>query len=450
MKPAGVYGRVPPHSEDVEKALIGALLLSDDAVDQAIELLRPADFYKNAHQSIFSAVIQLRNGDTAVDIISLTEMLRTMDSLDQAGGPSYIASLTTDLPTAANVEYYAKIIRNNSFRRKLIAITSELTARAYDETEETLELIAEAEKQIFDIMDSSTLSVQYLDAQTVVTETVNVIEKLYHAGGDYTGVPTGFTELDQFTSGFQNSEYIVIGARPSVGKTALALTMAANMAVHKKIPVGFFTLEMSGKSLMQRLLASEARIDSSRLRNGMLKHSDFSKLTEAAGRLYEAPLYIEDTPNIKLLDMRAQARRMKKNENIRILFIDYIGLIEAENRGTIPRHEQVAEISRSLKSLARELDIPVVALSQVGRQSEGKEPTLADLRESGSIEQDADVVMFIHKRRDSDKELDHNVKATVETDLILAKQRNGPVGTCKLVFIPRYTRFESLAKGSPP
>ncbi len=291
------------------------------------------------------------------------------------------------------------------------------------------------------------MSKQYQKADTIVTETVNVIEKLFHAGGDYTGVPTGFPELDQFTSGFQDSEYIVIGARPSVGKTALALTMASYMAVHKKIPVGFFTLEMSGKSLMQRLLSAEAKIDSSRIRNGMLKHSDFSKLTEAAGRLYEAPLFIEDTPNIKLLELRAQARRMRKNENIRAIFIDYIGLIESDSRNNIPRHEQVAEVSRSLKSLARELDIPIIALSQVGRQSEGKEPTLADLRESGSIEQDADVVMFIHKQRETDKDLEHNSKTTIETDLILAKQRNGPVGTCKLVFIPKFTRFESLAKG---
>jgi replicative DNA helicase len=450
MMPAGNLGRIPPHSEDVEKAVLGAVLLSSEALEKALEILRPEDFYKTSHKLIFESIQHLSNSQQAADLISLTDMLRQRDHLDKAGGPSYIAALTSDVPTTANVDYYAKIIRNNSFRRKLITISSELTSRAYDESEDTQELIAEAEKKIFEILDNSSMSNQYQDAGTIVTETVNVIEKLYHAGGDYTGVPSGFPELDQFTSGFQNSEYIVIGARPSVGKTALALTMASYMAVQKKIPIGFFTLEMSGKSLMQRLLSAEAKIDSSRIRNGMLKHSDFSKLTEAAGRLYESPLYIEDTPNIKLLELRAQARRMKKNEKIRALFVDYIGLIEAESRNNIPRHEQVAEISRSLKSLARELDIPVIALSQVGRQSEGKEPTLADLRESGSIEQDADVVMFIHKQRETDKELDHNAKTTIETDLILAKQRNGPVGTCKLVFIPRFTRFESLAKGTKP
>lgn len=447
MSPVGISGRVPPHSEDVERAVLGAILLSEEALEKALELLRPDDFYKTAHRLIYESVHHLANSEHAVDLISLTDVLRKHNTLDRVGGPSYIASLTTDISTTANVEYYAGIIRNNSFRRKLIQVSSELTTRAYDESENTQELLADAEKNIFDILDNSSLSNQYLDAGSVVTETVNIIEKLYHSTGDLTGVPSGFPELDNFTNGFQNSEYIVIGARPSVGKTALALTMAAHMAVHKKVAIGFFTLEMSGKSLMQRLLSSEAKIDSSRIRSGMLKHSDFSKLTEAAGRLYESPLFIEDSPNIKLLDLRAQARRMKKNEDVKAIFIDYIGLISTDSKNAIPRHEQVAEVSRSLKSLARELDIPIIALSQVGRQSEGKPPTLADLRESGSIEQDADVVMFIHKQRETEKEYEHqNTSSTIETDLILAKQRNGPVGTCKLVFIPRFTRFESMAK----
>jgi replicative DNA helicase len=247
------------------------------------------------------------------------------------------------------------------------------------------------------------------------------------------------------TSGFQNSEFIIIGARPSVGKTALALTMAANMAIHRKIPVGFFTLEMADMALMQRLLSSEARINSEKLRTGMLRPADFHNLTEAAGRIYEAPLFIDDTPNIKLLDLRAQARRMKSKEGIKILFVDYIGLIEPENKNNVPRHEQVAEISRSLKSLARELELPIVCLSQVGRQSEGKPPTLADLRESGSIEQDADVVLFLHREREDTRDAhgqEGGGAGNVETDLVIAKQRNGPVGTVKLAFLPHYTKFE--------
>jgi len=252
------------------------------------------------------------------------------------------------------------------------------------------------------------------------------------------------------TSGFQKSEFIVIGARPSVGKTAFALTMAANMAIRQHRAVGFFTLEMSDMALMQRMLASEARIDSMALRTGLLKPADFHSLTEAASRIYEAPLYIDDTPNIKLLDLRAQSRRLKSQQNVEIIFVDYIGLIEPETRGNTPRHEQVAEISRSLKSLARELDVPIVCLSQVGRQTEGKPPTLADLRESGSIEQDADVVIFLHRERGTEKSEEENYTPNnIETDLVVAKQRNGPVGMLKLAFLPKYTKFEALTREEP-
>ena len=250
--------------------------------------------------------------------------------------------------------------------------------------------------------------------------------------------PSGFSDLDNLTSGFQNSEFIIIGARPSVGKTALALTMAANMSVQQRRPVGFFTLEMSAIALMQRLLASEARLDSNKIRSGLLRASDFHKITEAAGRIYDAPLFIEDSPNLKLLDLRALARRMKSNHDVGIIFIDYLTLITSEHL-ELARHEQIAEISRSLKALARELDLPVVALSQVRRETEGKLPNLADLRESGSIEQDADVVMFLHRERGTDENLND-----VETDLIVAKQRNGPVGRVNLAFIPEYTKFESM------
>ena len=274
-------------------------------------------------------------------------------------------------------------------------------------------------------------------AREIINQTVDAIERLYHSSGSYTGIPSGFADLDNLTSGFQNSEFVVIGARPSVGKTALALTMAANIAVQQRKPVGFFTLEMSAVALMQRLLAAEARLDSNRIRSGMLRPSDFHKITDAAGRLYDAPLFIEDSPNLKLLDLRAQARRMKSNHSVEIVFIDYLTLISSENQ-ELPRHEQIAEISRSLKALARELDVPVLALSQVRRETEGKLPTLADLRESGSIEQDADVVMFLHRERGTDENLNER-----ETDLIVAKQRNGPVGKINLTFFPEYTTFES-------
>lgn len=446
MAPNNAAGKIQPHDLEAEKALLGAVLLSQEALETVVEMIHVDDFYKSSHQTIYSAILRLVEVSESVDLITLADELRKQDDLEKVGGLSFIASLTSDVPATANVEYYAKILRNTSIRRRILEISQSIIAKAYDDTEDSQHLIAEAEKRIYEISDSTNHTGKYLKAGDVVGETVNIIEKLYRAGGEYTGVPSGFPELDRHTSGFQKSEFIVIGARPSVGKTALALTMASYMAVRKGIPVGFFTLEMSGKSLMQRLLSAESRIDSNRIRSGMLKASDFAKLTEAAGRIYEAPLYIEDTPNIKLLDLRAQARRMKKNEDIQAIFIDYIGLIDPENKNNVPRHEQVAEISRSLKSLARELDIPIICLSQVGRQSEGKEPTLADLRESGSIEQDADVVMFIHKQRDTDKDLGHDSQDVVETDIILAKQRNGPIGTCKVGFIPKFTKFETLER----
>ncbi|MFW5811859.1 MAG: replicative DNA helicase, partial [Alkalispirochaetaceae bacterium] len=301
----------------------------------------------------------------------------------------------------------------------------------------------EAERKIFEIAEGHQTA-SFVQAKEIVEQTVEAIEKLYHTKDDYTGIPSGFPALDNMLSGFQNSEFIIIGARPSVGKTALALSMAANIAIHQKIPCGFFTLEMSDMAVMQRLLASEARIGSQSLRTGMLKPSDFKNLIDAAGLIYEAPLWIADTPSMRLLDLRAQARRMRSQYGVRIIFIDYLTLVSSEN-GELPRHEQIAEISRSLKALARELEIPVVALSQVNRDTEGKRPNLANIRESGSIEQDADVVLFLHRDRGIDREGDV-MPNVVETELIVAKQRNGPVGTVRIAFIPRYTKFESLAE----
>jgi len=307
--------------------------------------------------------------------------------------------------------------------------------------------VEEAEKYIFEINDRQQSSGSFKDAREVIQQTITAIEKRYQTKDNYTGVPGGFSALDDMTSGFQNQEMIIIGARPSVGKTAFALSLASNVAIAQGIPCGFFTLEMSAMSLMQRIIASEARINSQRLRSGLLRPSDFNALTDAAGRIYEAPLYIDDTPNIRLLELRSSARRMKSKHDVKILIVDYIGLISTEDK-SIPRHEQMAEVSRSLKSLARELDIPIIALSQVGRQSEGKEPGLADLRESGAIEQDADMVMFLHRDRGISDE-GEGPPEMIETQLIVAKQRNGPVGTVKLAFIPHFTKFETLTYQNP-
>ncbi|MFP4153758.1 MAG: replicative DNA helicase [Alkalispirochaeta sp.] len=435
-------GRVPPHNIEAEVATLGAVLLDPPALTRVVDYVRPEDFYRQANGRIFDAVLKLWDRGESIDLITLTNELQSEGQLERVGGAGYVSSLTTSVPTSANVEYYAQIVRQTSLRRRLITLAAEITESCFDDTIPTRQVIEEAERRIFELAETNQTK-GFQPAKEVVKRTVAAIEKLYHNQDDYTGIPTGFHALDNMTSGFQNSEFIVIGARPSVGKTAFALSAAANMSVAHKIPVGFFTLEMSDMALMQRLVASEARIGSQVIRTGMLRPSDFANLTNAAGRIYEAPLWISDTPGMRLLDLRAQARRMVSQHGVRIVFVDYLTLITSEN-GEIPRHEQIAEVSRSLKALARELEIPVVALSQVSRDTEGKRPLLSNIRESGSIEQDADVVLFLHRDRKLDQESTEHMNV-IETELIVAKQRNGPVGTIKIAFIPRYTKFDNLA-----
>ncbi len=441
---APLKDKVPPHNDEAEQATLGALLLDDDAISTAVRFLRPADFYNNANQRIFQVIINLFNKGKKADIITVVEELRRLGELDVAGGPAYIASLPAVVPTSANIEYYAKTVQDHAIRRALISLASSVSAKSFDETREGRMILEEAQQAIFELTDNRQ-ALSFKSAREIVPKTIDVIQKLYNTKEQYTGVPTGLSELDNITSGFQKSELIIIGARPSVGKTALALTMAANTSIKDNRPTAFFTLEMSDLALMQRLIASEARINSEYLRTGLLKPSDFHSLMEAAGRIYEAPLYIVDMPSMKLLDLRAQARRMRTQQKIEILFIDYLTLISSDNY-SLPRHEQIAEISRSLKSLARELDIPVVALSQVRRDAEGKRPSLSDIRESGSIEQDADVVIFLHRERESERKADGERSKVIQTELIIAKQRNGPVGTIDIAFLPNYTKFESLSK----
>jgi replicative DNA helicase len=437
MAPGNLRDAVPSHNDEAEVATLGAVLMDPEALQEIIHLVRPEDFYKGTHQRIYEAVISLFDRGQSIDLITLSEELRARGTLEQCGGLAYVSRLTSAVPTSANVEFYARIVQATSIRRTLARVSQEIIAQAHDDSSEISVILEEAERRIFEISDRHQTGTYY-PAKEIVRQTFDAIEKHYHSKTEYTGIPSGFKELDQLTMGFQNSEFIVIGARPSVGKTAFALTAAANISIRNRIPVGFFSLEMSSMAIMQRLLSMEARLDSQRMRTGMLSPADFSRITEACGKLYEAPLYISDSPDLKLLDLRAQARRMKSHQDVKIIFVDYITLINAENRD-LPRHEQIAEISRSLKALARELNIPVVALSQVRRETEGKKPALADLRESGSIEQDADVVIFIHTE---------DLKAEVR-EIAVAKQRNGPVGDIKLAFLAKYTRFEPLERGSP-
>lgn len=437
MSKSQLKDKVPPHNLDAEKATLGALLLDWDSLTLVLQYLRPDKFYSLQNQKIFSAMLDLYNEGTQGDILSVIEKLRQKGELEAAGGAAYVSELTDKVPTSANVEYYVQIVKDQAIRRDLIKSAAKIVADAHDDTIESRAVLEEAQKEIFDLTDG-TAAQSYKTTKEIVNQVLSKIQILYQNKTSLTGISTGFTDLDNMTSGFQPSEMIILGARPSIGKTAMALSMIQHIAIEKRIPCAFFSLEMSDVQVMQRLLVQQSRIHSNNIRTGFLSKTDFLALQTAAGAIYDSPLYIIDTPNMKLLDLRSVARRYKSLYDIKIIFIDYITLIGSEN-SAIPRHEQVAEISRSLKSLARELDIPVVVLSQVARSTEGKAPTLAELRESGSIEQDADVVMFLHRNRTVDSK-----ETTIPTELHIAKQRNGPTGIVNITFIPHFTKFENV------
>ena len=445
MSAASLKDKIPPHNLEAEQATLGAILLDWDAVGTAIIHLKAESFYSLQHQKIFKSILSLYNKGQRGDVLTLAEDLRQTGQLDAAGGVAYIASLPDHVPTSSNIEYYAQLVKDDYNRRELIKISSLAIADAHDDTKPSRSTLEETQNKLFTLTESDQ-SQNVISMAELISDTVTIIEKHFNNKNAYTGVPSGFTSLDSMTSGFQNSEMIIIGARPSMGKTALALSMIQHIAINNQIPTGFFSLEMSATQIGQRLLTQESRISGSKIRSGLLTNGDFQRLQTAAGRCYEAPLFVADTPNMKMLDLRAMARKMRQQYQVQIIFIDYIGLITSENyNSNVPRHEQVSEISRSLKSLARELSIPIVALCQVSRDSEGKEPTLANLRDSGSIEQDADVVMFIHRERKSTD--DNNENAAIDAKILLAKQRNGPIGNVDLIFLPKIAKFENKAEG---
>jgi len=432
---ATLSDKVPPHSEEAEMAVLGALLLNWGAMGDVVSKLRPEKFYSIQNQIIYKALTTLFAKNVQGDTLSLINELTVEGLLDQAGGPAYIASLTDTVPSAANIEYYANMVSDRSTRRDLIKISSELKASSFELGKNAESLLESAEQKIFALSEKNNTTVIH-DAKEVMVKEIELIEARFNSSNQYTGVPTGFAKLDSYTSGFQNSELIIIGARPSIGKTALALSMMQYIAVDKQIPCGFFSLEMPHESIGMRILAQEARVSMQKIRSGRLKIDDVKKIQEAAGRWFDAPFYIVDTPNMRLLDLRAMARRMVVNQHVKIIFIDYIGLITTEDTSA-PVYEQVSEISKSLKALARELEIPIVALCQVARDAEGKEPNLAQLRGSGSIEQDADVVMFLDRNRLKEE------TAIQDAKIILAKQRNGATGDVPIVFVPAYSKFEN-------
>ena len=431
--------KVPPHDIEAERAVLGALLLNWGAMGDVIGKLRPDRFYSLQNQVIFEALTELFSHNIQGDTLTLVDQLRKNNKLEQAGGTAYIASLTDTVPSSANIEYYAEIVLDRATRRDLIKISSELKAESFDLGKESTALLDTAEQRIFALAERNETTVIH-DARNIMIKEIEIIDARYNSKNEFTGVPTGFGKLDTYTSGFQNSELIIIGARPSIGKTALALSMMQNIALEKNIPCGFFSLEMPYESIGMRILSQESRVPMHKMRSGMLKYEDVKKIQDAAGRWFEAPLYTVDTPNMKLLELRAMARRMVKNHKVKIIFIDYIGLITTENPNA-PVYDQMSEVSKSLKALARELEIPIVALCQVARAAEGEPPNLAQLRGSGSIEQAADVVMFLHRERLKEE------TPVQEATLILAKQRNGATGDIKISFVPAYSKYENLMSG---
>ncbi|MDR2952799.1 MAG: replicative DNA helicase [Treponema sp.] len=443
--------KTPPHDDELERAALGSLLEDADAMSQAIQQhLRHDDFYSRANQRIYEAILSLDAKGLRPDIQTVVQELKLLGKLDDAGGASYVSSLTTVIPSSANIDYYAQMVKNYSLKRSLLKAASQIGASAYDESKDARTVLEEVQQFIFELSDDRHVFSSRQIGE-VLKETIDAIDMAMKTKNPITGISSGFEKLDQLTSGFQSAEFIIIGARPSVGKTALALNMAAYIAFHKKIPTAFFSLEMSDKALVHRLISSEATVEAKNLRSGFLSSSDYKKIVDVMGIMYEAPFTIVDMPNMKLLDLRSQARKLKAQKEVKIIFIDYLGLIGHENNA-LPRYEQISEISRSLKSLARELDIPIIVLCQLNRDAQWEVPTLANLRDSGSIEQDADLVLFLHreqgKKKKNDKD-DDSVPAldVIPTDLIVAKQRNGPIGGVKLELVSKFAKFTPVAKG---
>ncbi|MCR5765545.1 MAG: replicative DNA helicase [Treponema sp.] len=439
-----LLNKVPPHSLEAEQAVLGAVLLDWTAMSELVSRMRPEHFYSIQNQTIFQALLKLFNKNVKGDTLSLINELTVEQNLEKAGGTAYIASLTDTVPSSANIDYYSDIVLDRSVRRELINVSTEMRSLAYELGQDSSSLLDHAEQKIFSLAERNESTVIH-EIKNIMIREIEIIDSRYKNQNQFTGVPSGFSQLDTMTSGFQKSELIIIGARPSIGKTALALSMMRHIALERKISCGFFSLEMPYESIGMRLLSMEANVNMGRMRSGMIRKEDIMKIQDAAGRWFESPLYTVDTPNMRLLDLKAMARRMVKNHKVEIIFIDYIGLITTENTSA-PVYEQVSEISKALKALARELEIPVVALCQVARDAEGKEPNLAQLRGSGSIEQDADVVMFIDRDRLKDGLKSEEKNAVQKAKIILAKQRNGPTGDINISFIPAYSVFSNLVQ----
>ena len=434
----GLLERVPPQNLEAEKSVLGGILLDNQAMQRISEILQEGDFYRDAHRKIFQCMVELFEKSEPVDLITLTEEVSQKSWLKGVGGAVYLATLVDEIPTAANIEYYARIIKEKSILRQVIEAGTRIARDGYEEPEDAVDFLDKSEQTILEISRRQQRK-GFVPIRDILQKTFHSIEELYQKKGMITGVPTGFIEFDQKTSGLQRSDLIIIAGRPSMGKTALALNISRNVAV-KGVPVAVYSLEMSKEQLAIRLLCAEGKIDGQKLRTGYFKKTDWKKLTTAADALSRAPLFIDDSPGMTVREMRGKARQMKLEQDIGLLVVDYLQLMQGSGR-VENRVQEISEISRSLKQLAKELDIPVLALSQLNRGVESrpdKRPILADLRESGAIEQDADVIAFVYR-----EEFYYRDRPECENkaELIIGKQRNGPIGTVPLIFQKEYTLF---------
>jgi replicative DNA helicase len=432
--------RVPPHSIEAEESVLGAMLLSETSISDVLEKLRPDDFYKPAHRRIFDAVLSLFGRGEAVDSVTVAEELRRTGQIEEVGGKPYLFHLVNSVPAASNATYYARIVEETSILRRMIEATQQAAAMAFESADDVDHIVDQVEALIFSVAQKR-LGDRFSHIRDLLHEHLEQVEALQLRGASITGVPTGFIDLDNLTSGLQPSNLCIVAARPSFGKTSFALNIAQQAATEHAIPVAIFSLEMSKMELVQRLVCAEALVDVHKLRTGNLSDQDWSRLATAVGRLADAPIYIDDTESVTVLEIRAKARRLKQKTGLGLVIIDYLQLMSGPRRSE-NRQQEISEISRSLKILARELQVPVIAVSQLSRAVEArqdKRPMLADLRESGALEQDADVVLFIY--RDEIYNRDSTDKGTAE--ILLAKHRNGPVGRLKLTFLENYTKFAS-------
>jgi len=437
-------GKIPPHDIEAEQAVIGSMLTDKEAVITALETLKPEDFYREDNRLIYTAIRNLYTRAEPIDIITLKDELSSINKLDAVGGLEYIAQLPDKVPTTANAQKYVKIVEEKSILRSLIKTANEIINLGYDPTQEVEQIMDGAERKIFEVMQRKNQK-GYYSIKDILVESFTQLEKLYNQKQHITGVPTGFADLDYKTAGLHNSDLILVAARPAMGKSAFALNIASNAAVRAKIPVVIFSLEMSKDQMANRILCSEALVDSNKVRTGKVEEEDWTKLAAASGMLSESEIYIDDTPGISIMEIRAKCRKMKMEKNIGLVVIDYLQLIQGSNKRGGSREQEIAEISRSLKILAKEIDVPVIALSQLSRAPEQRpdhRPMLSDLRESGSIEQDADIVMFLY--RDDYYNEDSEKKNIAE--VIIAKQRSGSTGTVELMWLGSYTKFANLDK----